>query len=159
MPKTVTPSVLQQPIEYHIQIVRGRRVMVDSDLAKLYGVQTRRLNEAVKRNASRFPEAFMFRLTAKESASMRSQIATASKRNIRHQPLAFTEHGVVMLSAVLNSKRAVQMSIVVVNAFVRMRELVAADKLFGTRIRKLELDHGTDCFRNRNPCRRHRASH
>ena len=114
--------------------------MFDSDLAALYGVSTKRFNEAVKRNLSRFPESFMFRLTSDEAAIMRSQIATASKRNIRYQPLAFTEHGVVMLSSVLNSERAIQMSIAVVEAFVRLREMIAANKDLAARVEKLE--HG-----------------
>jgi len=118
--------------------VRGKKVMFDSDLAQLYGVPTKRLNEAVKRNLSRFPETFMFQLTHKEVASMRSQIATASKRNIRYQPLVFTEHGVVMLSSVLNSARAVQVSILVVEAFVRVRALIAANKDLAVRVEKLE---------------------
>jgi len=80
-------------------------------LAALYGVETRALTQAVKRNAERFPDSFMFQLSPREAANMRSQIVTASKRNIRYQPLAFTEHGVVMLSSVLNSPRSIQMSI------------------------------------------------
>jgi hypothetical protein len=115
--------------------------MLDTDLAALYGVPTNRLNEAVKRNMSRFPETFMFRLSATESNVMRSQIATASKRNIRFQPLAFTEHGVVMLSAVLNSPRAVEMSILVVDAFVRMRQLIAHNKDIAARVETLERGH------------------
>lgn len=93
--------------------------MLDADLAELYRVETRVLNQAVRRNEKRFPETFMFQLTSEEAAAMRSQSVTASKRNVRFQPLAFTEHGVAMLSAVLNSERAIQMSILVVNAFNR----------------------------------------
>ena len=115
--------------------------MLDSDLAELYGVETRRLNEAVKRNAERFPTTFMFRLTGAEAATMRSQIATSSKRRIKYQPLVFTEHGVVMLSSVLNSPRAIQMSIMVVEAFVRLREMIAANKDVAARIEKLERSH------------------
>jgi hypothetical protein len=114
--------------------------MLDHDLARLYGVETRALTQAVRRNAERFPSRFMFRLTNPEVASMRSQSVIASKRNVRYQPLAFTEHGVVMLSAVLNSKRAVQMSVMVVEAFVRLREMIAANKDLATRVEKLE--HG-----------------
>jgi len=129
-------------IDHKIHLVRGQKVMLDSDLAALYGVPTKRLNEAVKRNLNRFPETFMFRLSAGEANMMRSQFATASKINIRFQPLAFTEHGVVMLSAVLNSERAVEMSIFVVNAFVRLREVIAANKDLAARIEKLESGHG-----------------
>ena len=89
--------------------------MLDVDLAELYGVPTKHLNQAVKRNPNRFPAKFMFQLSAQEANNMRSQFVTASKRNVRFQPLAFTEHGVVMLSAVLNSARAVEMSILVVD--------------------------------------------
>lgn len=140
MPKTSDQVRLPQPIEHHIYVIRGQKVMLDADLAALYRVQTRRLNEAVKRNAERFPETFMFRLTDAEAATLRSQFATSSKRRIKYQPLAFTEHGVVMLSAVLNSARAVQMSIMVVQAFVRLREMIVANKELAARVDKLE--HG-----------------
>jgi hypothetical protein len=115
--------------------------MLDADLAALYGVETRSLTQAVKRNAERFPDSFMFQLSPREAANMRSQIVTASKRNIRYQPLAFTEHGVVMLSSVLNSPRSIQMSIMVVQAFVRMREMMASNKDLATRVEKLEHSH------------------
>jgi hypothetical protein len=141
MPKPSATSVPDYPIERRIHLVRGQKIMVDSDLAALYGVETKRLNEAVKRNAERFPETFMFRLTDAEAGLMRSQFATSSKRRIKHQPLAFTEHGVVMLSAVLNSPRAVQMSILVVQAFVRLRQMIAANKDLAIRVDKLEASH------------------
>src|SRR5262245_32325591 len=99
--------------------------MLDADLAEIYEVETKALVQAVKRNLDRFPQDFMFQLTKQEVISMRSQIVTASKRNIRHQPYAFTEHGVAMLSAVLRSKRAVQVSVLIVKAFVRLREMLA----------------------------------
>ena len=115
-----------------IHLVRDQRVILDVDLARLYGVPTKALNQAVKRNASRFPTDFLFRLTLAESeALMRSQIVTASpgnavadasKRNIRHLPYAFTEHGALMAANILNSPRAVAMSVYVIRAFVRMRE-------------------------------------
>ena len=92
-----------RPVESLIRVIRGQKVILDADLAALYGVETKQLNRAVKRNLSRFPEEFMFRLTQEER--LRSQFGTASKRNVRFQPLAFTEHGVVMLSSVLNSER------------------------------------------------------
>ncbi len=130
-----------RPVESLIHVIRGQKVILDSDLAELYGVPTKRLNEAVKRNPTRFPAKFMFRLSAEEANRMRSQFATASKTNIRFQPLAFTEHGVVMLSAVLNSERAIQMSILVVDAFVRMRELMASNKDIAARVEKLERCH------------------
>jgi hypothetical protein len=129
------------PVESLIHVIRGHKVMLDRDLAHLYGVATKRLNEAVRRNPDRFPAKFMFRLSVEESNKMRSQFATASKINVRFQPLVFTEHGVVMLSAVLNSQRAIQMSILVVDAFVRMRELMASNKDIAIRIEKLERSH------------------
>jgi hypothetical protein len=122
-------------IENVIYPVRGQRVMLDRDLAGLYGVETKVLNQAVKRNLGRFPADFLFRLTPEEAeflrsqivilkeGGMRSQIVTASaKRNIRYLPYAFTEHGAIMAATVLNSRRAVEMSLFVVRAFVRMRE-------------------------------------
>lgn len=134
-PKSIVPTEI---IEQKIYLIRGHKVMVDSDLAKLYGVTPKRLNEQVKRNRGRFPGDFMFQLTAQEVASMRSQIATASRRNIRYLPYVFTEHGVSMLSAVLNSDRAVQMSILIVRAFVKLREILATHKDLAARMEKLE---------------------
>jgi hypothetical protein len=130
-----------RPVESLIHVIRGQKVMLDADLAAVYGVPTKRLNEAVRRNLARFPETFMFRLTHEEAAFMRSQFATSSKRKIKYQPLAFTEHGVVMLSSVLSSPRAIQMSVFVVSAFVRMRELIAHNKDIAARVEKLERGH------------------
>ena len=141
MPQIPKHPVASVSIDRHIRVIRGKKFMVDSDLAELYGVETRRLNEAVKRNAERFPTTFMFRLTDAEAATMRSQIATSSKGRNKYQPLVFTEHGVVMLSSVLNSPRAIQMSIMVVEAFVRLREMIAANKDVADRIEKLERSH------------------
>lgn len=114
--------------------------MLDADLAILYQVSTKRLNEAVKRNARRFPESFMFRATKEEVEALRSQIATSNdgRGGRRYLPYVFTEHGVVMLSSVLNSDKAVEMSILVVNAFIRMRELIASNKDLAARVEKLE---------------------
>src|SRR2546421_11268679 len=141
MRKAPKPSITAIPIERLIHIVRGQKVMLDSDLAVLYGVETRALTQAVRRNTDRFPSSFMFLLSPEEAAHMRSQFVTASKRNIRYQPLAFTEHGVVILSSILNSPRAVQMNIVVVQAFIRMRELIASNKDIAARVEKLERSH------------------
>src|SRR4051794_576680 len=112
-------------IDRRIYVVRGKKVMLDSDLAELYQVPTFRLNEAVKRNRDRFPEDFMFQLIAAEITALTSQIAMSKpvgRGGRRTLPYAFTEHGVAMLSSVLNSTRAVQMNIVIVRAFVRLRE-------------------------------------
>src|SRR6185503_13374377 len=122
-----------------IHVIRGSRVMLDADLAGLYGVPTKRLNEQVKRNRDRFPVDFAFQLTGEEvgqlklepvagKGRMRSQVATASKRNARYVPWVFTEHGAVMLATVLKSPVAIEASIRVVRAFVYLREMLAANK-------------------------------
>jgi hypothetical protein len=117
--------------------------MFDTDLATLYEVATRTLNQAVRRNMDRFPEDFMFQLSIEESESLRSQIVISNvgRGGRRYLPFAFTEHGVVMLSSVLRSRRAVQMNIFVVRAFVRLRELIAGNKDLAARIEKLERGH------------------
>jgi hypothetical protein len=132
-----------RPLEALIHVVRGQKVMLDSDLATLYGVQTFRLNEAVKRNRARFPADFMFRLSAEEALSLTSQIAMAKKGRggRRTLPFVFTEPGVAMLSSVLNSERAIQMNIVIVRAFIRMRELIASNKEIAARVQQLERGH------------------
>jgi len=131
-------SVPVHVIERRIYLIRGQRVMLDSDLAELYRVETRALVQSVKRNIERFPEDFMFQLTTEEAEAMRSQTVIASKRNIRYQPYAFTEHGVAMLSAVLKSDRAVRMSIFIVRAFVQLRELLATNKELARKVEQLE---------------------
>ena len=115
--------------------------MVDSDLAVLYGVTTKRLNEQVKRNISRFPDDFMFRLNAEESqyiTSMRSQFATASKRNARFLPRVFSEHGALMLASVLDSQTAIEMSIVIIRAFVSLRLLANQHKDIAKKFEELD---------------------
>jgi phage regulator Rha-like protein len=148
MPKTRPHShkevFLSKPLESLIYVIRGQKVMLDSDLARLYGVPTKRLNEAVRRSRARFPARFMFQLTAEEAERSRSQSATLKLgrgQNIKYLPHVFTEHGVVMLSSVLRSERAIQMSILVVDAFVRMRELMATNKDIAARVEKLERGH------------------
>jgi len=126
-------------IERRIYILRRQKVMIDSDLAILYRVPTFRLNEAVKRNKMRFPADFMFRLTKKESESLTSHIAMSNGRGGRRTlPYAFTEHGVVMLSSVLNSERAIQMNILIVRAFVKLREMLATHKDLARKIEDLD---------------------
>ncbi len=115
--------------------------MIDSDLAALYQVQTSNLNKAVKRNIDRFPEDFMFQLTEQEASDLTFHNGISRWGGRRTLPYAFTEHGVAMLSAVLHSKRAVQTSVMIVRAFVRMRELVAANKELAVRVEKLERGH------------------
>lgn len=119
-------------------MIRGQKVMLDADLAELYQVPTKRLNEQVRRNRGRFPKDCMFRLSAAETRNLRSQIATSSWGGRRNLPYAFTEHGVAMLSAVLASERAVKMSVVIIRAFVRMREMLASHKELDLRVQRIE---------------------
>jgi hypothetical protein len=131
------------PVEHitrSILVLRGHRVILDHDLAVIYGVTTGRLNEAVKRNARRFPEDFMFRLTAAEHAVLVSQfaISTPSRGGRRQLPWAFTEHGAIQAANVLNSPRAVEMGIYVVRAFIKLRELLASNKELARRLDALE---------------------
>ena len=118
--------------------MRGRRVIIDVDIAMIYRVETRALVQAVKRNIERFPEDFMFQLSSEEAEWMRSQSVIASKRNIRYQPYAFTEHGALMLASILKSPQAAQMSIFVVRAFIRLREYLATHKDLARKMEELE---------------------
>ena len=130
--------ILNENIEQKIYLMRGQRVMLDSDLAEVYQVETRVLNQAVKRNLQRFPEDFMFQLSDEEVEAMRSQSVMASKRNVRFRPYAFTEHGAVMLASVLNSPTAIEASINVVRAFVRLRTILTEHKELATKIEEIE---------------------
>jgi hypothetical protein len=124
-----------------IVVLRGRKVLLDAELAALYGVTTKRLNEQVKRNAERFPEDFMFRLSRTETDALnRSHSATGSQkhRDPRFPPYAFTEHGAIMAATTLNSRRAVEMSLYVVRAFVRLRELLATNTALARKLDELE---------------------
>jgi peptidoglycan/xylan/chitin deacetylase (PgdA/CDA1 family) len=124
------PAVPVELVARRIYIIRGQRVILDSDLAELYQVETKTLNQAVRRNPDRFPQDYMFQLSGEEATALRSQIVTLEKgrgRYSKYAPLAFTEHGVAMLSSVLKSQRAVQMSILIVRAFVNLRELLATN--------------------------------
>ena len=116
-----------QVIQNKIYEIRGTKVMLDRDLAEMYGVQTKALNQAVKRNFTRFPEDFMFQLTNQETQNWKSQIVTSNtiKMGIRRNPFAFTEHGVIMLASVLRSEIAIQTSILITRAFVAIRKLVS----------------------------------
>jgi hypothetical protein len=127
-------------IAQRIVIVRGQRVLLDSDSAELYGVRTERLNQQVRRNQDRFPGDFVFLLKINELRQMRLQFASASrgKRNARFQPLVFTEHGAIMAATVLNSPRAVEMSVYVVRAFVKLRELLASNTELARKLEALE---------------------
>jgi hypothetical protein len=125
-------------IERAILLIRGHRVMLDEDLAELYGVTTKRLNEQVKRNVDRFPPDFMFQLSLQEFTNLRSQIATSRWGGRRTPPYAFTEHGAVMLASVLNSPIAVHASVEVVRAFVRLRQLLASHQELARKLMALE---------------------
>lgn len=128
-------------IEMLIYVVRGQRVMMDRDLAALYGVRTRILNRAVRRQAGRFPPDFMFQLTSVETKNWKSQFGTSNPAvlmGLRKRPLAFTEHGVAMLSGILNSERAIRMNIEIMRAFVSLRRAIGADKKLAERMEKAE---------------------
>ena len=136
MPKTS----LAVSVDSRILVVRQQKVILDTDLAELYGVPVKRLNEQVKRNRERFPSDFMFQLTAIELESLRSQNATSKggRGGRRYTPYAFTEHGAIMAATVLNSEQAVEMSVFVVRAFVRLREMLATNEKLAAKIDELE---------------------
>ena len=126
-------------IEQAILLIRGQKVMLDADLALLYGVETKVLVQAVKRNTNRFPKDFMFQLSQDEHSVLRSQIVTSKGRGgRRYPPYAFTEQGVAMLSSVLRSEQAVEVNIEIMRAFVRLREMLASHKDLARRLDKLE---------------------
>jgi ORF6N domain len=139
--KTDRASRPAVPIETVIQTIRREKVILDSDLARIYGVETRVLNQAVRRNLEKFPSDFMFRLNVAEARQLkRSQpvIGPQKHRDPRFLPYAFTEHGAIMAANVLNSPRAVQMSVFVVRAFVRLRHMVGAHKEMANKLAELE---------------------
>lgn len=134
-------SKLQLPEHFivsKIQFIREQKVMVDEDLAELYGVETKRLNEQVKRNIDRFPKDFMFQLSKREFENLKSHYATSSWGGRRIAPYVFTEHGVLMLSSVLRSKQAVEVNIQIMRVFTRMRKLLFNHKDLLLRIEKIE---------------------
>ena len=167
MSQVVAPTApAVQSISLSIAALRGQRVILDSELAALYGVETKRFNEAVKRNAARFPSDFMFQLTLEEFDSLRSQIATlnttASGRgqHRKYLPYVFTEHGAIMAAMVLGSPRAVEVSVYVVRAFVRLREAAVLHKDLADRLTSLEeqtealaMSHDTFSRNTRNQLR------
>jgi ORF6N domain len=121
-----------------ILVLRGWRVLLDAELAVLYGVTTRRLNEQVRRNRKRFPDDFLFELTTEEFANLKSRFATSSWGGRRKRPLAFTEHGAIQAATILNSPRAVEMSVYVVRAFVKLREVLSSNRELARRFEQLE---------------------
>jgi hypothetical protein len=133
--------ILQEVVENKIYFVRGQKVMLDADLAKLYGVAPKVFNQAVKRNIKRFPPDFMFQLDSDEHDSLRSQIVTLKKGRGKHRkylPYVFTEQGISMLSSVLNSERAILVNIEIMRAFVRLRKMLASNAQLARKIRALE---------------------
>ncbi len=144
MPKEPVASEVEKTIvdliERRIYVIRDQKVMLDGDLAALYEVLTKNLNLAVRRNAARFPQDFMFQLTKEEAESLRLQFATsnAGRGGRRYLPYAFTEHGVAMLSSVLGSERAVQMNISIIRAFIKIRDVLATHKDLAARMDKVE---------------------
>lgn len=127
-----------QALAARILMVRGQRVLIDSDLAELYGVETKRLNEQIRRNADRFPADFMFQLNDEEVDNLKSQFATSSWGGRRKMPRVFTEHGAIMAASVLNSARAVEMSVYVVRAFVQLRAVLVDHKALADKLAALE---------------------
>jgi len=138
--KGIESPVQLERIQQAILLIRGKRVMLDADLAKLYGVSTKRLNEQVKRNRDRFPQDFMFQLNPEEAEVLRSQIATSKegRGGRRYLPFAFTEHGAIMLASVLNTPRAIEVSVFVVRAFVRLREILATHRNLANKLAESE---------------------
>ena len=132
------PPIPVESITSRILLVRGQKVMLDSDLADLYGVSTSRLNEQVRRNIDRFPNDFMFQLTDSEFSNLKSQFATSSWGGRRKLPLVFTEQGVSMLSSVLHSEQAVQVNIAIMRAFVQLREMLSTHKELAHKLEELE---------------------
>jgi hypothetical protein len=136
MSENALPTV---PVEGLIRVVRGQRVMLDRDLARLYGVTTKALNQAVKRNAGRFPADFMFTVAREDIAFLKSQFVTSSWGGDRRAPpAAFTEQGVAMLSSVLHSERAIRVNVAIMRAFVKLREALAAHRELAVKLADLE---------------------
>jgi hypothetical protein len=140
MPKKIRELVPENKILKIILVIRGEKVILDSDLAALYGVETRRLNEQVRRNIDKFPKDFMFQLTQKEFANLKSQIATSSLGwgGRRKAPLVFTEHGALQAANVLKSAQANKMSVYIVRTFVRLREMVLTNEKLARKVDQLE---------------------
>ena len=136
-PKDLIP---EKSILKIIMVIRGQKVILDSDLAALYGVETKRLNEQVRRNIDKFPEDFMFQLTKEEFENLKSQIATSSSGwgGKRKQPLVFTEHGALQAANVLNSAQANKMSVFIVRAFIRLREMALTNEKLAHKVDQLE---------------------
>lgn len=132
-------AIPAEQIEQAILLIRGQKVILDADLASLYGVKTKVLKQAVRRNIKRFPDDFMFELTEEENSALRSQIVTLERgQHSKYLPFAFTEQGVAMISSVLNSTRAIEVNIEIMRAFVRLRQMLSAHKGLERKLAKLE---------------------
>ena len=136
--KELQALVAEQKILNKIYVIRGEKVMLDQDLAEMYGVETKQLKRQVKRNTDRFPKDFMFELTTKEFQNLRSQIGTSSWGGTRYMPMAFTEQGVAMLSSILNSKTAIEVNIRIIRVFTKMREFALTHKEILLQLARLE---------------------
>jgi hypothetical protein len=145
VPAATAALIPQERIERSILFLRGEKVMLDADLAQLYGVTTRRLNEQVRRNLDRFPSDFFFQLTAEEKAEVVANCDHLSRQRFASTlPLAFTEHGAIMAASVLSSKRAVDASVLVVRVFVRLRQLLASHAELARKLESLERRHDAE---------------
>jgi len=141
--KAMVPSVQLENVERTILTIRGHKVILDTDLARLYSVSTKRLNQQVRRNSDRFPEDFLFQLTAEEKSEVVANCDHLS--NLKFSPalpLAFTEHGAIMAASVLNTQQAIEASIFVVRAFVRLREVLATHRRLARKLKELEARMG-----------------
>ncbi|MCP4264654.1 MAG: ORF6N domain-containing protein [Candidatus Brocadiaceae bacterium] len=138
---TKSTLIPQEYVESKILLIRDKKVMLDRDLALLYGVETKVFNQAVKRNMGRFPEDFMFQLTKDEYDSLRSQIVTSKSGGRRYLPYAFTEHGILMLSSTLNSKKAIQVNVQIMRTFIKLREMMLSYKDLQKKIEAMERRH------------------
>jgi phage regulator Rha-like protein len=136
MKKSKTSLIPEETIEGKILLIRGKKIMLDSELAVLYGIETKQLTRQVRRNIDRFPDDFMFRLTKEEF--LRCQIGTSKSGGRRYPPYAFTEHGILMLSSVLNSKKAIQVNIQIMRTFVKLRQILSTNKELVHKLSQLE---------------------
>jgi hypothetical protein len=137
--RAMSTTIPAEQIEQKILLIRGQKVMLDADLANLYCVDVKQLKRQVRRNRDRFPEDFMFELSAEEYAALRRQFGTLKRgEHSKYPPYAFTEQGVAMLSSVLRSKRAVQVNVMIMRAFVRLRQMIASNKDLARRLAELE---------------------
>ena len=134
----IIKSLYESDIVERIYIIRGQKAMLDKDLAEMYGVEVKRLNEAIRRNISRFPDDFMFQVTKDEWENLKTQFATSSWGGVRKLPFAFTEQGVAMLSSVLRSERAIQVNIQIIRVYTKMKQVLLDNKELWQKIEKIE---------------------